>query len=143
MNIITNALKNWKTTSAGLVMSLLYAWKAGMFDGKTGPELYVSIALFVIGFLAKDADVTGISKKLPSMVWVLGAASLAAGGLTSCGAAQLDAYRAVAAAVPVKVVGRYHGLQASYSTADGLVFYYDADGQVVAKVAAKPVLAEK
>jgi len=59
-------MKNWKTTLAGLVPGLLLAgnalieaYTAGTFDGKTGKQLLVAVGLFLIGWYAKDKNVTG------------------------------------------------------------------------------------
>jgi len=59
-------MKNWKTTLAGFVPGLLLAGKAlldayaaGYFDGVSGTQLIVAISLFLIGWYAKDKNVTG------------------------------------------------------------------------------------
>jgi len=61
--------KNWKTTLAGLVPGLLLAGKAlldayaaGYFDGVSGTQLVVAVALFLIGWYAKDKNVTGVGE---------------------------------------------------------------------------------
>lgn len=59
-------MKNWKTTLAGLIPGLLLAAKAlidayaaGYFNGVSGTQLVVAVALFLIGWYAKDKNVTG------------------------------------------------------------------------------------
>lgn len=63
-------MKNWRTTLAGLLPGLLLAgnalleaYAAGYFDGKTGKQLLISVALFLIGWYAKDKNVTGVEKQ--------------------------------------------------------------------------------
>lgn len=63
--------------------------------------------------------------------------------MSSCSGPQMAAYKSITDAVPVTVGTTYHGLQASYSTARGIVIYYDADGEPVAKVPARPVISDK
>ena len=133
MNIIANSLSNWKTTVTGLIMALLVAYKSGAFDGQTGPGLYVAIALAAIGFLAKDADVTGIATKTPLILWGL-APLLFAGALASCSPAQIAEYQTIAKVVPVKVGGSYDGVTATYDTQTGISILYDATGKPVATV---------
>jgi len=60
-------MKNWRTTLAGLVVSLpfavqaiLEAYTAGYFTDKTGMQLFASIGLILITRLAKDHNVSGI-----------------------------------------------------------------------------------
>jgi len=59
-------MKNYKTTLAGLVPGLLLAgdalldaYAAGYFDGKTGKQSLISVALFLVRWYAKDKNVTG------------------------------------------------------------------------------------
>jgi len=54
-------MKDWKTTLAGFLPGILLAGNAlleayanGFFDGKTGKQLLVAVALFLIGYFASD-----------------------------------------------------------------------------------------
>jgi hypothetical protein len=54
-------MKDWKTTLAGFVPAillslnaLLEAYANGHFDGLTGKQLLVAVALFLIGYFASD-----------------------------------------------------------------------------------------
>lgn len=133
MNMITNSINNWKTTVTGLIMALLVAYKSGAFDGQTGPGLYVAIALAAIGFLAKDADVTGIATKTSLLLWGL-APLLFAGALTSCSQSQLAAYLQFASVVPITVGGSYDNITATWNSKTGITLLYNQSGQQVASV---------
>lgn len=59
-------MKNWKTTLAGLLAglpiaidSLIAAYNAGTFTGKSGSQLLLSIGLVLLALYAKDNNVTG------------------------------------------------------------------------------------
>jgi hypothetical protein len=47
---------NWKTTAIGAIIAVLTAWQTGVFDGKTGTELWIAIGIFVWGFVSRDAN---------------------------------------------------------------------------------------
>lgn len=58
-------MKNIKTTLAGIVAglpllidALVQAYNAGAFTGKSGIQLFLSIALIVIGWFLKDPKKT-------------------------------------------------------------------------------------
>ena len=58
-------MKNIKTTLAGIVAglpllidALVQAYNAGAFTGKSGSQLFLSIALIVIGYILKDPKKT-------------------------------------------------------------------------------------
>ena len=58
-------MKNFKTTVAGIVAglpllidALVQAYNAGAFTGKSGSQLFLSIALIVIGYILKDPKKT-------------------------------------------------------------------------------------
>ena len=58
-------MKNIKTTLAGilaglplLIDALIQAYNAGAFTGKSGSQLFLSIALIVIGWFLKDPKKT-------------------------------------------------------------------------------------
>ena len=58
-------MKNIKTTLAGIVAglpllidALIQAYNAGAFTGKSGSQLFLSIALIVIGYILKDPKKT-------------------------------------------------------------------------------------
>jgi len=62
-------MKDFKTTLAGFIPgallaidALIEAYTAGYFEGKTGKQLLISIALFLIGWLAQDRK-----KDMPSV----------------------------------------------------------------------------
>jgi hypothetical protein len=62
-------MKSWKTTVAGLLAgipvaidALISAYNAGCFTGKTGVQLWVGIAIVVLGVISKDHNVTGTNK---------------------------------------------------------------------------------
>ena len=59
-------MKNWRTTLVGAILAaltaakpILDAWQGGPIDWRA---LVISAALAVLGFLAKDAGVTGAEK---------------------------------------------------------------------------------
>lgn len=63
-------MKDWRTSLAGFLPGLLLAgnalleaYVAGYFDGQTGKQLLVSVGLFLIGWYAKDKNVTGVEKQ--------------------------------------------------------------------------------
>jgi hypothetical protein len=58
-------MKNFKTTLAGIVAglpllidALVQAYNAGAFTGKSGSQLFLSIALIIIGYILKDPKKT-------------------------------------------------------------------------------------
>ena len=58
-------MKNLKTTLAGIVAglpllidALIQAYNAGAFTGKSGSQLFLSIALIIIGYILKDPKKT-------------------------------------------------------------------------------------
>ena len=58
-------MKNIKTTLAGimaglplLIDALIQAYNAGAFTGKSGSQLFLSIALIIIGYILKDPKKT-------------------------------------------------------------------------------------
>jgi len=58
-------MKNFKTTLAGIVAglpllidALIQAYNAGAFTGKSGSQLFLSIALIIIGYVLKDPKKT-------------------------------------------------------------------------------------
>jgi hypothetical protein len=58
-------MKNIKTTLAGIVAglpllidALIQAYNAGAFTGKSGSQLFLSIALIIIGYILKDPKKT-------------------------------------------------------------------------------------
>ncbi|MEY3501574.1 MAG: hypothetical protein RL308_3247 [Bacteroidota bacterium] len=58
-------MKNFKTTLAGIVAglpllidALIQAYNAGAFTGKSGSQLFLSIALIIIGYILKDPKKT-------------------------------------------------------------------------------------
>jgi len=58
-------MKNIKTTLAGIVAglpllidALIQAYNAGAFTGKSGSQLFLSIALIIIGYVLKDPKKT-------------------------------------------------------------------------------------
>jgi hypothetical protein len=54
--LIASGFTNWKTTLIGAFIALLTAYNTGVFDGQTGQELWFSIAIFLWGFVARDAN---------------------------------------------------------------------------------------
>jgi len=59
-------MKNWKTLLGGLIAglplaydSLMTAFNAGAFTGKSGGQLALAIGLILLGVYAKDRNVTG------------------------------------------------------------------------------------
>ena len=55
---------NWKTTVAGIAAGLLNAWAGGglNLDNPDFKALLASAAIAALGWLAKDAGVTGTAK---------------------------------------------------------------------------------
>jgi hypothetical protein len=58
-------MKNFKTTLAGIVAglpllidALIQAYNSGAFTGKSGSQLFLSIALIIIGYILKDPKKT-------------------------------------------------------------------------------------
>jgi len=58
-------MKNFKTTVAGIVAglpllidALIQAYNSGAFTGKSGSQLFLSIALIIIGYILKDPKKT-------------------------------------------------------------------------------------
>jgi hypothetical protein len=58
-------MKNIKTTLTGIVAglpllidALIQAYNAGAFTGKSGSQLFLSIALIIIGYILKDPKKT-------------------------------------------------------------------------------------
>ena len=58
-------MKNIKTTVAGIVAglpllidALIQAYNSGAFTGKSGSQLFLSIALIIIGYVLKDPKKT-------------------------------------------------------------------------------------
>lgn len=58
-------MKNIKTTLAGIVAglpllidALIQAYNSGAFTGKSGSQLFLSIALIIIGYVLKDPKKT-------------------------------------------------------------------------------------
>lgn len=73
-------MKSWKTTLAGLVAglpmlidALITAYNAGTFTGKTGTQTLASVGIVILGFIAKDHNVTGgtVAKILLPIVLLL------------------------------------------------------------------------
>lgn len=57
---------SWKTTIGGILaggaigaQALLEAYNSGLFTGKTGLQLVISIGTILLGLYAKDKNVTG------------------------------------------------------------------------------------
>lgn len=63
-------MKNWRTTIAGIALSLypiidslIQAYSAGYFTDKTGSQLWLGIGFIIFGVLAKDHNVSGSKEK--------------------------------------------------------------------------------
>ena len=65
MNVLSNALRNWKTTVLGVLMILIgiiQASKAASFQAAfSDPQIQIAMVAGVVAFLAKDSDKTGVS----------------------------------------------------------------------------------
>lgn len=62
MLTILAGLTNWKTTSVGVAVAIANVYLSGGFAGLDTREALFSIASLVFGFLAKDADKSGIPR---------------------------------------------------------------------------------
>ncbi len=63
MNILLNALANWKTSILGVLMviiGIIQASKAPSIQAAfTDPQIQIALLAGVVGFLAKDSNKTG------------------------------------------------------------------------------------
>lgn len=57
-------MKNWKTTATGCVGAAAYAAAAYLQGGSFAvKDMIISVAIAVLGFLAKDFNITGSAEK--------------------------------------------------------------------------------
>ena len=80
INVNLNTIKSWKTTLIGvasLILGTVQTYNEGWAMAIHDPKVQMAVVVAVLGFIAKDGDVTGGSVGIPSTPEALAAANQA------------------------------------------------------------------